>query len=117
MFKYLKVEPHHSKFRDENVLYIDLATHPIDCLKIAPLLTAESMGWEDIDNKLIAEEPDPGTEKGRQEAMERLHERSGAMIVELLNYVLDATGKEVSENSTFQLVDEKDESDDESDDE
>ena len=108
-YKFLKVEPHSSKYRAEDVLYIDLTAHPIDGLKVAPFLTGEPLTWEDLDNKFVASEPDPGTEKGREEATERLHERSGAMIVELLNHVLHATGKEVSENSVFQLVEDEDE--------
>jgi len=111
MFKYLKVEPHSSKYRAEDVLYIDIDTHPIDGLKIPLLFTGDPLTWEDIVEKFIAEEPDPGTEKGRQEATDALVERSGAMIVTLMNYVLLATGKEVSENSTFQLVDKIDDDD------
>ena len=109
-FNFLKVEPPSRKYKAEDVLYVDLATHPINDLQAADRLSnGDPLTWEDLDNEAIASEPDPGTEAKREKRMQVLHERTGGMIVELLNFTLHATGAEVGEDSVFTLVEKKDE--------
>ncbi len=105
MPRYLVVEPPSRHFKKEDVVVIDTHDHPVNVLQIWPHLTTESLSWEDLDNKGIAECPDPGTEKGREEATQRIHEENGETWCELLNYVLAATGKEVSTECTVHLTD------------
>ncbi len=103
---YLKVEPPSRSYYKEYVLYIDLEDHPIQGLDLAArLLTKEPLDWEDLDANAIAECPDPGTDKGREAMLNSIHETNASKWVELLNFVLWATGKEVSQESTFQVVD------------
>ncbi len=104
---FLKVEPPSRDYRDEDVIYIDLDVDRMDDdMPLKDRLNRGSLCWED----LIAEETgaakDPGTEKGREAKMQEICDHTGRQICELLNFVLYATGTEVSAESTFEIVDE-----------
>jgi len=107
---FLKVSPHSSQYRAEDVLYIDTDKHPTGGLALeSSMQLGKSFDNEDIFKDRIADAKmeDYGTDE--ESATNAVHEEVGEEWVELLNYVLHATGKEVSERCTFELVEEMDE--------
>lgn len=105
VYNILKVEPPSERYREEDVLFIDLAKHPIGQLQVAAyLVPGESLSWDDLFNQMIAKAPDPGTEKGREEEADRLNDECGAIWCELLNFILGATREEVSERVIIELL-------------
>ncbi len=105
MAEFLRIEPPASRYKEEDVVVVDLTAFPIDTLELAARLRCgESMTLEDLDNEALASEEDPGTEKGREEALNRIHSENAQRLVELLNFVLHVSGKEVSESSVFSVL-------------
>ena len=105
-FKYLKISPpSYSRFSD---IYAPLENLRLDGIALhQKLLSGKDFNWESLCIERIANHPDPGSEKGREEATEKINSEVARDICELLNCLIGVAG-EISEEASFQLVEEKD---------
>lgn len=109
MFKFLRIE---HRFRRDGATFIPLDKIALGGIALYPRLAAgESIDSEMLLNERIANHPDPGSEKGREEATNRLCGEVAQDMVELLNCLTEFG--EFSEESTFQLVEDEDRWDEE----
>lgn len=105
MSRYVRVSPPASKYKAEDVVFIDTEDYPISGLALAPWLNkGEPFNNEDVFNDRIANAKMSDYGASEQEATQAVHEEVGQEWVELLNYAVNASGAEVGENCTFELV-------------
>lgn len=104
--RYLKVSPHSSNYKAEDVLFIDTEEHPIGGLELSEwLLKGESFNHEAVFNDRIANAKVEDYGDTEEEATNAINSEVAQEFCELLNYVQHATGCEVSLDSDFELTD------------
>jgi len=92
--------------RNEDVLLINTDEFPIDFLALANELSdGEPITWESIENNRIANAVMSEYGDTEEKAMEAVHNECAQDWVELLNFILEATGREVSTTCTVTLDD------------
>lgn len=108
-YNYLEVSPPAIISDRVITLYIDINQYPIDKLALHGKMleyaaSGQSLNWECVENdKWAAAEP-PQSEYERDGLTTRLHEEAAREWCELLNFVLHATGVEISDQSYVELV-------------
>jgi hypothetical protein len=111
--KYLRVSPPSIKSDKIKDVYVDIEANSIDWLDLYDrLMEGTSFNLEDLEKERIANAKVEDYGSTEEEATEAVHHECTEELVELLNFVLDASGVEVSAESTFQLVDDIAENDD-----
>jgi len=110
-FKFIKIEPPSRRYRTEDVAYVSLEDCPIGGIALEHwLLKGEPFDMEEVEKDRIANAKREDYGKTDEEAYTALHSEVAQEFVELLNLLVAAPGGgEFSEDSTFSLVEGKEE--------
>lgn len=104
-FKFLRVEPPAYRYREEDVLHIPLSSISTDQIEFFDELEkGDTVTLESLQQSRIASSEMADYGDTVEEATQGVIEEVTGEFVNLLNIVLYATGREVSTESNFNLV-------------